>query len=154
MEEFALLMMTGLSLMNQQYKRSMLRKDNHKDKGKLWNPNEALGTRKIMMGKSNLRCGLRDRWKGDLQFDTRKRECSSHDLCVICSLREQCIHHSAHCWQLAFPGELIWWQQPALSCHFCQGWEAYFYHAELIALTWHHACTQIGVCLLWGKDRH
>lgn len=31
-------------LMNQQYKRSMLRKDNRKDKGKLWNANETLWT--------------------------------------------------------------------------------------------------------------
>lgn len=91
-------------------------------------------------------------WRGKLQFDIRKRECSGHDLCVIGSLREQFIHHSAHCWQLAFPGELIWWQQPALSCHFYQGWEAYSCRTELIALAWHHACTQIGACQLWGRD--
>lgn len=51
--------------MNQQYNRSMLRKDNHKDKGKLWNPNEALGSRKTMVGKSNLRCGLRHKHIGE-----------------------------------------------------------------------------------------
>lgn len=92
------------------------------------------------------------RWKGELQFDTRKS--SSHDPRVICSLREQFIHHSAHCWQFAVPGELIWWQQPALSCHFYQGWKACSYHAELIALAWRHACTQIGACLRWGRDSH
>jgi len=43
----------------------MLRKDNHKDKGKLWNPNETLGTRKITMGTSNLRCGLRHKYVGE-----------------------------------------------------------------------------------------
>lgn len=51
--------------MNQQHKRSMLRKDNHKDKGKLWNPNETLETMKIMMGKSNPRCGLRHKRIGE-----------------------------------------------------------------------------------------
>lgn len=32
-----------------QYKKSMLRKDSHKDKGKLQNLYETLGPRKIMM---------------------------------------------------------------------------------------------------------
>lgn len=78
------------------------------------------------------------RWKAKLRFDTRKSKCLRNYLWVICDLREQFIHHSVNCWQFPFPGELIWWQLPALSCHFYGSWEAYSYQSGF----WHSPDTQ------------
>lgn len=93
------------------------------------------------------------RWRAELQFDTRKRKCLRNDLCVICGLREQFIHHSANCWQLAFPGELIWWQPPAFSCHCYRSW-AYSYHHQAY---WAHLAPSMHTKRrppLWDRESH
>lgn len=94
------------------------------------------------------------RWKAELQFDTRKRKCLRNYLCVICGLREQLIHHSANCWQLAFAGELIWWQPPAFSCHSYRSWEAYSCHNQAY---WAHLLPSMHTSRglpLWDREGH